>query len=123
MCRLSVYKDTVSKLRSLQEPSFLILTALAAEPQHGYGIIVDVERISEGEVRLRAGTLYAALDRLQGEGLIAEDREEIVGGRLRRYYRLTDEGGARLAAEVERLRRNTRTAAARLRTRPAGGVA
>ncbi|MEV0826357.1 PadR family transcriptional regulator [Nonomuraea rubra] len=99
------------------------MTALAAEPQHGYGIIVDVERISEGEVRLRAGTLYAALDRLQSEGLIAEDREEIVGGRLRRYYRLTDEGGARLAAEVERLRRNARAAAARLHPRPAGGVA
>ncbi|MEU1391618.1 MULTISPECIES: helix-turn-helix transcriptional regulator [unclassified Nonomuraea] len=113
----------MSKSRSLQEPSFLILTALAAEPQHGYGIIVDVERISEGEVRLRAGTLYAALDRLQSEGLIAEDREEIVGGRLRRYYRLTHEGSGRLAAEVERLRRNARTAAARLRTRPAGGVA
>ncbi|MEV5897121.1 PadR family transcriptional regulator [Nonomuraea fuscirosea] len=111
------------KSRPLQEPSFLILTALAAEPQHGYGIITDVERISEGEIRLRAGTLYAALDRLQSEGLIAEDREEIVGGRLRRYYRLTDEGSARLAAEVERLRRNTGTAAARLRARPAGGVA
>ncbi|WP_328807739.1 PadR family transcriptional regulator [Nonomuraea antri] len=113
----------MSRSRSLQEPSFLILTALAAEPQHGYGIIVDVERISEGEVRLRAGTLYAALDRLRSERLIAEDREEVVGGRLRRYYRLTDEGGARLAAEVERLRRNARTAATRLHTRPAGGAA
>ncbi|HUR05212.1 MAG TPA: helix-turn-helix transcriptional regulator [Nonomuraea sp.] len=72
----------------MQEPSFLILTALAAGPQHGYGVITDVDRISDGQVRLRAGTLYAAFDRLQAEGLIAEDREEIVDGRIRRYRRL-----------------------------------
>ncbi|WP_433250623.1 PadR family transcriptional regulator [Streptosporangium sp. CA-135522] len=113
----------MSKLRSLQEPSFLILTSLAHETQHGYGIITDVERISHGEIRLRAGTLYAALDRLQAEGLIAEDREEIVDGRLRRYYRLTEEGGRRLAAEAARLQRNARTAVTRLRTHQVGGTA
>ncbi|MBN6053561.1 helix-turn-helix transcriptional regulator [Nonomuraea sp. RK-328] len=107
----------------MQEPSFLILTSLAHEPQHGYGIITDVERISQGEVRLRAGTLYAALDRLRTEGLIAEDREEIVDGRLRRYYRLTAEGGLRLAAEAARLQRNARTAVTRLRARQVGGTA
>ncbi|GGT19530.1 hypothetical protein GCM10010176_075080 [Nonomuraea spiralis] len=110
-------------MRSLQEPSFLILTALAAAPQHGYGIITDVERISEGELRLRAGTLYAALDRLQAEGLIAEDREEIVDGRLRRYYRLTEDGGRRLTAEAARLQRNARTAVTRLRAHHIGGTA
>jgi DNA-binding PadR family transcriptional regulator len=46
--------------RSLQEPTFLILTALAAGAQHGYGIMTDVGQISGGRVRLRAGTLYAA---------------------------------------------------------------
>ncbi|MFC4117507.1 PadR family transcriptional regulator [Nonomuraea zeae] len=112
----------MSTLRALQEPSFLILTSLAHEPQHGYGIIVDVERISHGEIRLRAGTLYAALDRLQAEGLITEDREEIVDGRLRRYYRLTEEGGRRLAAEAARLQRNARTAVTRLRTHHIGGT-
>jgi DNA-binding PadR family transcriptional regulator len=39
-----------------------------------------------GGVRLRAGTLYTALDRLRTDGLIAADREEIVDNRLRRYY-------------------------------------
>ncbi len=102
----------------MQEPTFLILTALADAAQHGYGIIADVERISAGRTRLRAGTLYAALDRLQSEGLIAPDREEVVDGRLRRYYRLTDEGAAALATEVEALRRRTEAAARRLAAFP-----
>ncbi|WP_283132956.1 PadR family transcriptional regulator [Rhizohabitans arisaemae] len=109
--------------RSMQEPTFLILTALASGPQHGYAIITEVTGISAGRVKLRAGTLYAALDRLQTEGLIAEDREEIVDGRVRRYYRLTGEGATRLATEAERLRRNAAEAVARLRTGYAGGTA
>ncbi|MUN42068.1 MULTISPECIES: PadR family transcriptional regulator [Actinomadura] len=104
--------------KMMQEPTFLILTALADAAQHGYGIIADVERISAGRTRLRAGTLYAALDRLRSEGLVAPDREEVVDGRLRRYYRLTDEGAAALAAEVEALRRRTEVAARRLAALP-----
>jgi len=101
--------------RPLQEPTFLILTALAAGPQHGYGIMTDVEEISVGRMRLRAGTLYAALDRLETDGLVAQDREEVVGGRLRRYYRLTPDGTAVLAAETQRMRANAAVAAKRLR--------
>jgi DNA-binding PadR family transcriptional regulator len=102
---------------SLREPTFLILTALAAGAQHGYGIMTDVAEISGGRVRLRAGSLYAALNRLAVEGLIEVDREEIVDTRLRRYYRLTPPGAQRLAAEVDRLSRNTAVAAQRLRLR------
>jgi DNA-binding PadR family transcriptional regulator len=100
---------------SLREPTFLILTALAAGAQHGYGIMTDVAEISGGRVRLRAGTLYAALNRLATEGLVEVDREEIVDARLRRYYRLTPPGAQRLEAEVERMRSNTTVAARRLR--------
>jgi DNA-binding PadR family transcriptional regulator len=100
--------------RSLREPTFLILTSLAAGAQHGYGIMTDVSRISDGRVRLRAGTLYATLNRLAVERLVEVDREEIVDGRLRRYYRLTPQGGQRLEAEVDRMRRNTAVAARRL---------
>ncbi len=100
--------------RPLQEPSFLILTSLAAGPQHGYGMILDVGRISNGRVTLRAGTLYAALDRLTTEGLVAPGAEEVVDGRNRRYYDLTDEGAARLAAEAERLRSLAAAATERL---------
>ena len=103
--------------RPLQEPTFLLLTALAQGPQHGYGIMTDVERMSEGRVKLRAGTLYAALDRVVAEGLVEADREEVVDGRLRRYYRLTPPGGDRLVAEVERLRSNAAVAAKRLKLR------
>lgn len=110
-------------VRRMQEPTFLILTALAAGPQHGYGVMTDVERISDGQVRLRAGTLYAAFDRLREEGLIIEDREEIVDGRVRRYYRLTGDGAARLAAEAERMRRHARAATIRLRAAGSAGPA
>jgi len=98
----------------MQEASFLILTALADGSQHGYGIINEVAGISGGRVRLRAGTLYTALDRLRADGLIDVDREEIVDNRLRRYYRLTPEGGQRLAAEAARLQANATAALTRL---------
>jgi len=98
----------------MQEATFLILTALAAGPQHGYGIITDVAAISEGDARLRVGTLYSALDRLNIDGLVELDREEVVDGRLRRYYRLTGEGAGVLAAEAARLRSHAATALDRL---------
>jgi DNA-binding PadR family transcriptional regulator len=106
----------------MQEPTFLILTALAAQPLHGYAIIRSVAEISEGTVKLRAGTLYGALDRLAEQGLIEVDREEAVDGRLRRYYRLSDSGAGALDAQVDRLRRNASAAAAGLRRRRTGGV-
>ena len=107
----------------MQEATYLILTALAAGSQHGYGIIADVTDISDGRVRLRAGTLYTALDRLKTDGLIAVDREEITDGRLRRYYRLTPDGQQRLAGEAARLHANALAAMRRLRPGLAGGPA
>ena len=98
----------------MQEATFLILTALADGTQHGYGIINEVAKISGNRVRLRAGTLYTALDRLRADGLIDVDREEVVDNRLRRYYRLTPTGTTRLAAEAERLQANATAALTRL---------
>ena len=110
---------------AVQEPTYLILTVLAAEPLHGYGIAQSVTQLSGGEVNLRPGTLYGALDRLGQQGLIAVDREEAVDGRLRRYYRLSDSGAAALAGQAERLRRRADAAVRRLALRPsaAGGAA
>ena len=106
----------------MQEATFLILTALAEGAQHGYGIIMDVQQISGGRVKLRAGTLYTALDRLRADRLITVDREEIVEGRLRRYYRLTPEGTEVLAAEAARLQAHATVALTRLRPGLAGGL-
>jgi DNA-binding PadR family transcriptional regulator len=100
---------------NLGETGWLILTALVVEPQHGYGMIEDIHRISDGEVRLHAGTLYAVLDRLRTAGLIEVDREEIVQSRLRRYYRLTSAGAQRLAQESVRMQRRAKIAHQRLR--------
>src|SRR6202161_3732991 len=118
----SIYNVGMAE-RAMQEATFLILTALADSSQHGYGIIAEVGQISQGRVRLRAGTLYTALDRLRSEELIGVDREEIVDGRLRRYYRLTPGGGRRLAAEAARLHANATAALRRLGPAPAGGLA
>jgi DNA-binding PadR family transcriptional regulator len=107
----------------MQEATYLILTALAAGSQHGYGIIADVAGISGGRVRLRAGTLYTALDRLRADELIVVDREEVVESRLRRYYRLTPEGGRLLAEEAARMHANATAALRRLNPDLSGGTA
>ncbi len=99
----------------MQEPTFLILTALAAEPLHGYAVIGKVADLSDGRVTLRAGTLYTALDRLTAEGLIDVVREEVVDGRHRRYYALTPPGSSRLTEEAARLRSNATHALRQLR--------
>ncbi|MBV9447402.1 MAG: helix-turn-helix transcriptional regulator [Streptosporangiaceae bacterium] len=107
----------------MREPAFLVLTALAGGPLHGYSIVEDVLRISDGRVKLHTGTLYAVLDRLREAGLIEVEREEIVDSRLRRYYRLSTAGAERLAAEADRMQRNASAATLRLRRlRPEAGT-
>src|SRR5258705_7685129 len=100
---------------SLQEPTFLILAALAEQPMHGYGVIQEVTSLSAGRVTLRPGTLYGALDRLVEQGLVDQDRDEIVDGRLRRYHPLTDQGARVLAAQAHPLSTHPQVAPARLR--------
>ena len=120
----------------LQEPTFLILTALAKGPMHGYGLILEVTELSQGRLSLRPGTLYGSLDRLADDGLVTVDRREIIDGRARKYYRLTDQGTTLLHTETERMRRAVEAATSRLDglealrpvtapagTRLAGGVA
>ncbi|XVS68232.1 PadR family transcriptional regulator [Actinosynnema sp. CA-299493] len=103
----------------MSEQVFLVLTALAEEPLHGYAIVRAVDGLSEGRMRLRVGTLYGVLDRLVAEGLAERDREEVHQGRLRRYYRLTDAGVRVLSAEVARLSANVRAASSVLQARGA----
>ena len=106
----------------VQQPAFLVLSALAEGPLHGYGIVQTVAAASDGEVTLRIGTLYGALDRLAMRGLVVVDREEVVDSRLRRTYRLTDEGERVLRVEAETLRSRAERALAALGRRTSGGA-
>ena len=99
---------------SLREQTYLILLALTDGPLHGYGVIKCVGELSGGRVRLGAGTLYGALDRLGGEHLVTVTKEEVVDGRHRRYYDLTEPGRQLLAAETDRLSRLAATGRQRL---------
>jgi DNA-binding PadR family transcriptional regulator len=72
-----------------------ILLALAGGNLHGYGIIQEVARNTDGRYRLGPGTLYDNLKKLMDTGLVAEDD--------RRFYTLTKEGRAALTVEVDRL--------------------
>ena len=82
-----------------------ISLALATGERHGYEIMQEVERRSNGQVVLHPGTLYRALGRLLDQGLIEEleERPAPEDDERRRYYRLTPLGHAVARAEVERL--------------------
>jgi DNA-binding PadR family transcriptional regulator len=98
----------------LTEPVFLILLSLAETARHGYALMKDIERLSEGRVRLSTGTLYGALKRLLEEGWI--ERIELGdSSRDKQSYRLTDLGYEQLVAESARLKQLARAAASRLR--------
>jgi DNA-binding PadR family transcriptional regulator len=108
---------------TLQEPTLLLLTALADAPRHGYALIKEVDVISSGRVRLRTGTLYTALSRLQQQGWVQVTGEEVIDGRHRRYYALTSAGADALEAETARLRATVQEADRRLRLRVGGATA
>lgn len=97
----------------------MILSALASKSLHGYGLIEEVRSLTGGRVKLSLGTLYGALDRLTDDDLVSVAGEEIVAGRLRRYYELTDRGATVLAEELTRMRQAADQAEARLKTREA----
>ena len=108
----------------MREPTFFTLAALLDGPLHGYGIVQRASELTAGRLRLTAGTLYGALDRLREEGLITETGQEIVDGRARRYYSLTDDGRSALETEAERMEQaaaivRPRPTAIRTKTRPA----
>jgi len=103
-------------MSEMREPTFLILTALAGQTRHGYGILQEILALSASRVTLLPGTLYTALDRLAAQGLVVRDREEVADGRLRRYYRLTSEGLTALDAETARMRTLADVAETKLRS-------
>lgn len=87
--------------------SFHILLSLVDAPRHGYGIVKDIEERTDGELRPATGTVYLAIQRLQGDGLLAESEAPADGDDdpRRRYYRLTSRGRTLAEAEARRLAR------------------
>lgn len=90
----------------LKPDLFQILLALEEGERHGYGIIKEVERSTDGQIRLEPSPLYRRLKRMLDSGIVEEaDKRPVpeLDDERRRYYRLTDYGRALLAAEAQRL--------------------
>ena len=93
---------------SLSVPVFHILVSLSDRQLHGYAILRDIERRSDGEVRLTASTLYAAVNRLEEAGWIREVENRPVpelDDERRRYFAITRDGRTALRREAARLER------------------
>ena len=85
---------------------FNILLALADNEKHGYGIMLEVEANTDGQVLMGPGTLYGSIKRMLTAGLIEESNERAdpeMDDQRRKYYRLTDLGRSTLHMEAERL--------------------
>ena len=95
-------KEDVNRFLPLAPATLHILLALAGEDLHGYGIIQEVLRQSEGRYKLGPGTLYDNLQRLLDQGLVQESNGPDDNPR-RRYYRLNSLGRGVLTAEISRL--------------------
>ena len=108
-------KDGFDQFLPLSPAVLHILLALASEDRHGYGIMREVARQSDGRYKLGPGTLYDNLRKLIQDGWVQE-----LGPRRgdddprRRYYRLTDAGRDVLRAETARLTQVVREARLRL---------
>jgi DNA-binding PadR family transcriptional regulator len=97
---------------------FHIMLALAQHECHGYGIMLEVEKLTQGQMRLGPGTLYRSIQRMVVDGLLEERKETAESDddrddERRRYYRLTKLGlqvaqaeAARLAQLVKAARQN-----------------
>ena len=121
-----VFKTT--KNAPLSVATLHILLALAGGDLHGYGIIKEVTRNSDGHYRLGPGTLYDNLKKLMDAGLVADTvtspsskrKSASTKGDDRRFYTLTNEGKNALPSEVDRLQSVVREARLRLQEVRAG---
>ena len=89
----------------MTETAFYILLCLKT-PNHGYGIVQTVERLTEGAIKLAPGTMYGSLSKMEKDGLIRFVREE----EKRKIYEITDLGREVLQAEIARIERLYRIA-------------
>jgi transcriptional regulator len=78
----------------------LILQTLTLQPTHGYAIALHIERLSGDVLAVEQGSLYPALERLLGQGLVTAKWGDSPSGRRARYYTITASGRRRLAREI-----------------------
>ena len=100
----------------LTAPMFQVLVALADGDKHGYAIIKEVHRRTDGKVTLTAGTLYGVIKRFVDDGLIVECEERpdpALDDERRRYFRLSANGRAVATAEARRMEEAVRHARAK----------
>ncbi len=99
-------KPSPKEILPLTPPVFHILLALAGEERHGYGIMLDVAKQTDGTLQLGPGTLYGCLKRMLAAGLVEESGERpdpALDDERRRYYRLTPLGERTVRAEARRI--------------------
>lgn len=108
--------DDLGPFLPLSPAALHILLALSSEDRHGYGIMQEIARQSEGQYKPGPGTLYDNLQKLLNLSLLDEvERRHPDDDERRRYYRLTRLGRRVLAAEVQRLEGVVRFAKSNLR--------
>ncbi|MEW5872775.1 MAG: PadR family transcriptional regulator [Chloroflexota bacterium] len=90
--------DSYQKYLPLTEATYYILLSLV-EPMHGYGVMQNVDTLSEGTVKVGPGTLYGAFSTLEQEKLIVMVKQE----ERRKSYQLTEKGRQVLRRQIERL--------------------
>jgi DNA-binding PadR family transcriptional regulator len=115
--------DDPTSYLPLSPATLHILLSLAAEDRHGYGIMQEVARQSEGQYKLGPGTLYDNLQKLMNQGMVeSAPRRSDDDDPRRRYYRLTPTGRSILSAEIARLECVVREAKLHLRLQNPGGA-
>lgn len=87
----------------MSSQTLYILVVLYVKESHGYEIMKQVEKFSNGTIRMGPGTLYGAIKRLLEEGLIEETESIIEANRKRRMYKITEKGKAFVSAELHSL--------------------
>jgi len=83
----------------------LILKAASLGPEHGYGVLLRIERITGSALTIEQGALYPALYRLESQGLLDTEWGTSDNNRKAKYYRLTQAGRKRLKEETQRWNR------------------
>ena len=107
---------------TLTAAEFQVLVSLADGDKHGYAIGKEIALRTDGQVQLRAATLYTVIKRLLADGFIDEEAERPdpeLDDERRRYYRLTMRGRRAAEAEALRLEATAKQARAKLRQRKA----